>query len=185
MQPRLEIPTCALPEGVIAADISVNLIPLDQIPPVDGLAAVAGYELQPDGLQLLAPVLLTVQLAFAEIPPWLLPVHRSADAWELVTIVDSVSDPDTGTIVLSVQLLHFSNNYTYMPAPERLPSLIPDIPLGEVDPLVVTIVASANKVEVEDTFEVTATIVSRIVPGTFLGAFPFGRTPHLPTVGLG
>ena len=58
----LEIPDGALPEGLPAADVGIRPVPVDQVPSGEGVTAVAGYELQPDGLQLSVPAVLEIQL---------------------------------------------------------------------------------------------------------------------------
>lgn len=108
----LELPDGALPDGVSASDIGVAPLPIEA--PREGWAAPShAFELTPDGLELEAPATLRVRLD-AETPlDGLLVTHVSANSVELITEIETEIDEESGDVVVSVPVTHFSRLGVY------------------------------------------------------------------------
>ena len=103
----LEIPPGALTEDT---QISVGKIPEEEWSEAikEGDPPLAVYQLEPDGLQLLEPATLTVQLLVEHSLGQLFVIHVFGDDLESVTVDESKFDPETNTLTVSIQLTHFS-----------------------------------------------------------------------------
>lgn len=166
----LEIPDGALPDGITAADVTVNAISLDDRPAMEGLAVAAAYEFLPNGLELRTPAALTIRVRFEVVPGALLIAHESDNAWELLPIVDSDFDEEEGTVTLSTLLSHFSVATLYR-------TLGSDLELSEMidldlNPLTVDASVSASKVHVGNSFEFSATLATVAKPGLYWSRAP-------------
>lgn len=144
----LLVPPGALPADVKLEDIKILSVTDDRAVVSEHGGLLGAYELQPDGLQLLAPVTLTVQLPPGGVPGQIFAVHISGDETETVTSVTIERAPEGDTLVASMQITHFSNVYVvYVPLPFQA-----------------EVTASASEVAFGETFEVLGVVRRTVGP---------------------
>lgn len=151
---ELSVPDGALPDGITITDLSIRPVPQDDIPTTGGVAAVAAYELLPNGLQLRSPVTVDLRLTLDDLSTTLFAYHFSDDGWEPLTVHESESDPEKKTLLVTLSLSHFSYIHIFLGDDYQVSESI------DFDPLTVTVAASASEVRFGESVDLTATVVA-------------------------
>ena len=110
----LTVPPEAIPSGVDANSITMAAFTGEKLLFMEEGTAIAAYDLQPDGLEFSEPVIITIRLP---LPPeggsfQLLhnvgEIDDSDDVFEPIEVLDVVVDSDTGLVIATAELSHFS-----------------------------------------------------------------------------
>ena len=110
----LAIPDGALPPGTSLADVRVTArSPQDLEIPTGAIAPIASFALEPDGLILNEPALLSVQLPLDSVSGPITVVHRSGDQSELITDVALEIDREHELVTATFEVGHFSEAFYY------------------------------------------------------------------------
>jgi hypothetical protein len=105
------IPEGALPEGVSAADIKITAVDPDTIDTSPGGPVGAAYQLEPSGVEFLAPVTIEIAVAGAVVDGAMsVPTlwHLTDDDYAILPVSWINLDPDSGTATLTAEITHFS-----------------------------------------------------------------------------
>ncbi len=108
----LIIPPGALPDHVEPSDLTLEAIadPTITFSP-DGEAPLAAYRLRPAGVELQAPVKLTLRISFEQAAEGLYAFHVSGDEIEPISDIEMATNPESETAVASIQLPRFDEIY--------------------------------------------------------------------------
>ncbi len=105
----LSIPQSALPDGVDISDISITKLTESQVMLAVEGAEIIGYEMQPDGLEFLEEVFLTLTLDINSSVPLLLQTRQ--DNLRILNITDVGIDSEN-LLFVTASISHFSDIYS-------------------------------------------------------------------------
>ena len=98
------IPAGALPSGVALREISLETVAEPAVVSVEGTAPLAAYRLLPAGLDLQAPVTLTLRIDFGQAAEGLYALHLVDGEVEPIADVRLETNPESESVVASVRL---------------------------------------------------------------------------------
>ena len=152
----LNIPAGALPEGVTPEDIEIREVSDDPAFAAESARPLVVYQLEPDGLQLLTPITLTVELAVEDSSGQIVAIQISEDKVELVADLESEFLLESSTLAVSMQLSHFSAVvFTYVANPFEADVQVSaqEVPLGETFGVTVVVTRVSDPVDVIEFYE--------------------------------
>ena len=103
----LSIPTGALPNSTGMSDVRIEDLPR----PSGDDQVLAVYALHPDGLELLTPATMTIEVTPGQAAAGVFVVHSSGPDRSVVELITDVSfevSPENDTVFVSAQFSHFS-----------------------------------------------------------------------------
>ncbi|MEA3248792.1 MAG: hypothetical protein U9Q03_00345 [Patescibacteria group bacterium] len=115
---QMAVPEGALPEGTTVDDLSIEIIEYDESDE-ETTEGLLSYSLRPDGLQLAAPVTVTLTTDLSPGDEYDIPLvlHVSGEGEDAVTeIIDNTLvtvDPEAGDLVVAADVTHFSDIHLY------------------------------------------------------------------------
>lgn len=158
----LLVPSGALPAGVEPGDLKVERVPNDSAVRSEGGEVLGTYELQPDGLELLEPVTLAVEIPVEDTPGYIVAIHRSGDEAEFIEDLTIERAPESETLTASMQIGHFSNVVVVQIA----------------SPFEAELSVPSDEILFAETFEIQAVVRRVVQPGQVISTL---TTPTLTT----